>query len=732
VNRRKMMTSVAAMLTSASAIHPGTAQSESRMPDSSKPPVPPVATKIPLRTEQLGRVRVDDYAWMKDDNWQKVLRDPALIKPEVKDHLTAENAYVKAMLASTEVLQTAMFEEMKGRIKEDDASVPAPDGPFEYYSRFNIGGQHPIFARRPKGESDGEEVLLDCDALAKGKAYSQVSAADHSPDHKLFAYAEDAQGSEVHNIYVKDLATGEILKEPVESSTGDFAWSPDSAWLFWTHRDDNGRSDKIYRRPARGGLKDDVLVYDEPDDGFFVSVGTTGSDAFILISAGDHETSETLLIPAADPTAAPTVVEPRTVGLRYSVEHWDGRFVILTNADGAIDFKLVEAPVATPGRAHWKDFVAHKPGHFITGLAAYKNHLVRVERVNANTRIVITDRASKAEHPIVIDEEAYVLSLEGGYEFDTPVMRYVYQSPTTPRQWFDYDMATGAKTLRKTQEIPSGHDSAAYVTKRLYAKAADGQDVPITVLMKKGVALDGTAPLLLYGYGSYGMSMDPSFSIRNLSLVDRGWIWATAHIRGGSEKGYGWFLDGRKFTKKNTFTDFIACAEHLHGAGYGAKDRTVAYGGSAGGMLMGAITNLRPDLWSGIIGAVPFVDVLNTMSDTSLPLTPPEWPEWGNPLEDPEAYDYIASYSPYDNVTAKAYPAVLATGGLSDPRVTYWEPEKWTAKLREHTTSGAPILLKINMEAGHGGASGRFDFLKEIALDYAFAVWAVEKGWAKA
>jgi oligopeptidase B len=730
MNRRKMMTSAAAVITSVSAFKSKAAVSETRMTQS--PPVPPVARKIPKRIEQLGRVRVDDYAWMKDDNWQKVLRDPTLIKPEVKAHLTAENAYVKAMLASTEGLQAAMFEEMKGRIKEDDASVPAPDGPWEYYSRFNIGGQHPIFCRRPRGGTDGEQVLLDCDALAKGKAYSQVSAADHSPDHQLFAYAEDAQGSEVHHIYVKDLATGEVLNEPVESSTGDFAWSPDSQWLFWTHRDDNGRSDKIYRRPARGGLKDDVLVYDEPDDGFFVSVGATSSDAFILISAGDHETSETLLIPASDPTAAPKVVEPRTVGLRYSVEHWDGRFVILTNADDAIDFKLVEAPVATPGREHWKDFVPHKPGHFITGLAAYKDHLVRVERVNANTRIVVTDRASKAERPIVIDEEAYVLNLEGGYEFDTPVMRYVYQSPTTPRQWFDYDMATGEKTLRKTQEIPSGHDPAAYVTRRLYAQAPDGAEVPITVLMKKGVALDGQAPLLLYGYGSYGMSMDPSFSIRNLSLVDRGWIWATAHIRGGSEKGYGWFLDGRKFKKTNTFTDFIACAEHLHAAGYGAKGRTVAYGGSAGGMLMGAIANLRPDLWAGIIGAVPFVDVLNTMSDTSLPLTPPEWPEWGNPLEDEAAYDYIASYSPYDNVAGGAYPAVLATGGLSDPRVTYWEPEKWTAKLREHTTSGAPILLKINMDAGHGGASGRFDFLKEIALDYAFAVWAVDKGWTKA
>lgn len=726
MNRREMMTSVAAVAATSSVLIPGSSMSATAKP------VPPVAKKVPKRIEQLGRVRVDDYAWMKDDNWQKVLRDPSLIKAEVKEHLTAENAYVKAMLAPTQDLQKAMFEEMKGRIKEDDSSVPSPDGPYDYYSRFALGGQHPIYARRPRGKNDGEEVLLDSDALAKGKAYSQVSAAEHSPDHKLFAYAEDAQGSEVHKIYVKDLATGEILAEPVDSSTGDFTWSPDSKWLFWTHRDDNGRSDKIYRRPARGGLKDDVLVYEEPDDGFFVSVSVTGSEAFIVISAGDHETSETLLIPASDVAAKPKVVEPRTPGLRYSVEHWDGQFVILTNADDAIDFKLVEAPVANPGRAHWKDFVAHKPGTFITGHAAYKDHLVRVERVNANTRIVITDRATKAEKPIVVDEQAYVLSVEGGYEFDTPTLRYVYQSPTTPRQWFDYDMRSGDKVLRKTQEIPSGHDPSKYVTKRLYAKAPDGAEVPVTVLMKKDIKLDGKAPLLLYGYGSYGMSMDPSFSIRNFSLVDRGWIWATAHIRGGSEKGYGWFLDGKKFKKKNTFTDFIACAEHLHANGYGAKGATVAYGGSAGGMLMGAITNLRPDLWAGIIGAVPFVDVLNTMSDTSLPLTPPEWPEWGNPLEDKEAYDYIASYSPYDNVTAKPYPAVLATGGLSDPRVTYWEPEKWAAKLRANTTSGNPILLKINMEAGHGGASGRFDFLKEIALDYAFAVWAVDKGWTKA
>jgi oligopeptidase B len=692
-------------------------------------PTPPVAPKHPKRIEQLGRVRVDDYAWMKDDNWQAVLRDPSLVRADIKAHLQAENAYTAAMLASTEALQATLFAEMKGRIKEDDSSVPSPDGPFDYYARYQIGGQHPIYARRPRGAAEGEEVLLDADALAQGKAYSQVGAASHSPDHRLFAYAVDEQGSEVYRIYVKDLASGEILPEPVESATGDFTFSPDSAFIFWIWRDDNGRPAKVFRRPARGGTADDVLVYDEPDDGFFLSVGTTSSDAFIVIGSGDHETSEVRLIPAADPTAEPKVVEPRANGVRYDLEHWDDRFLIRTNADGAIDFKVVSAPIADPRRANWTDWAPHQPGRYVVGIDAYKDFFVRLVRENAANSLLITERGSGAEHVIGFDEEAFALSLAGGYEFDTTSLRFVYESPTTPRQTFDYDMAARTRVLRKTQEIPSGHDPAAYLTRRLFATAADGAQVPITVLMRAGTPLDGSAPLLLYGYGSYGMSMEPNFSIRNLSLVDRGWVWAVAHVRGGSEKGYGWFLDGRGAKKPNTFTDFIACAEHLAAAGYGQAGRIVAYGGSAGGMLMGAIANLRPDLWAGIIGAVPFVDVLNTMSDVTLPLTPPEWPEWGNPLEDAAAYDLIAGYSPYDNITAQAYPAVLATGGLSDPRVTYWEPAKWVAKLREKTTGAAPILLKINMDAGHGGASGRFDFLKEIALDYAFAIWAMDRAW---
>ncbi len=723
MNRRQMMAATAATALSSSLAVPGSTMA------ATPKPVPPVARKIPKRIEQLGRVRVDDYAWMKDDNWQKVLRDPTLIKADVKAHLTEENAYTKAMLAPTEALQAAMFEEMKGRIKEDDASVPDADGAWEYYSRYEKGAQHPIHARRPVGRTDGEVILLDEEAESKGKAFYQVGSASHSPDHSHYAWAVDEQGSEVYRIHVREIATGQLVGEPVESVT-EFVFSPDGQWIFWTLRDENGRPAKVFRRPLGGGARDDVLVYDEPDEGFFIGAGVTQSRKWIVISCGNQDSSEAWLIPASDPTARPVVVEPRKEGVRYDVDHWNDRFVIRTNADGAVDFKLVTAPEDKPGKAGWKDWIAHKSGNLILGTTAFRDWFVRLEKVDAVNRIVIT-RASGEEHAIAFDEEIYALGLDGGYEYDTASLRFTYTSMTTPRQWFDYDMATRKRTLRKTQEIPSGHDPAKYETRRLNAKTSDGAEAPNFVLMKKGTRLDGSAPLLLYGYGSYGISQEPSFSIRNLSLVDRGWIWATACPRGGAEKGWGWFLDGKKFKKKNTFTDFIACAEHLHANGYGAPERTVAYGGSAGGLLMGAITNMRPELWAGIIASVPFVDVINTMSDTTLPLTPPEWPEWGNPIEDAEAYDYMLSYSPYDQVARLPYPAVLATGGLSDPRVTYWEPRKWAAKLRDHTTSGDPILLKINMEAGHGGASGRFDFLKEIALNYAFAIWAVERGWEK-
>ncbi len=726
MNRRDLLATASAAL--AASTLPSTVQASGASMSQGRP-VPPVAKKIPVTIEQLGRTRVDEYQWMKDDNWQAVLRDPSLIKADVKEHLTAENAYREAMMASTVPLQNQMFEEMKGRIKEDDSSVPAPDGPWEYYTRYRTGDQHPLFCRRPRGREDGEVVLLDANALAAGKAYSEVSSADHSPDHSLFAYAEDAQGSEVHQIYVKDLATGEVLPEPIQSANGNFTFSPDSRWIFWTNRNDNGRPDKIFRRPARGG--ETTLVYEEEDEGMFIGVGRTADDRFVLVSIENQETSEVRYLPADDLAGTPRVLEPRLTARRYDADHWGDRWVIRTNTDEAVDFKIVEAPTEAPAKANWKDLVPHTPGRFIEGVALVKDFLGRQERADANTKIVIRDR-SGAEHEIAVGEPAYALSLGGASEFDTTVMRYGYNSPSTPTSTYDYDLATRQRTLRKVQEVPSGHDPADYVVERLNAPASDGELVPVTVLRRKSTPVDGSAPLLLYGYGSYGIPMPASFSTNRLSLVDRGWIYAIAHIRGGSDKGWNWFLSARRFSKKNTFTDFIAAAEHLIERRYARAGNIVAQGGSAGGLLVGAVTNMRPELWAGVIGQVPFVDVINTMSDTSLPLTPPEWPEWGNPIEDPEAYDYMFSYSPYDQVRPQAYPAVLATGGLSDPRVTYWEPEKGVARLRPATTTGKTVLLKINMEAGHGGASGRFDYLKEVAHDYAFAIWAVDKGWQRA
>ena len=691
-------------------------------------PVPPVAKKVPVRIEQLGRVRTDEYQWMKDDNWQAVLRDPTLIKQDVKENLIEENAYREAMMVSTLPLQNQMFEEMKGRIKEDDSSVPSADGPWEYYTRFNAGDQHPLYCRRPRGRTDGEEILLDANKLAEGKAYSVVGEAEHSPDHSLFAYAEDAQGSEVYKIYVKDLATGQVLPDVIDSATGDLTFSPDSQWIFWTNRNDNGRPDKIFRRPAKGGAT--TLVYEEEDEGMFIGLGRTSDDAFLIVTIANQETSESRLIPGNTPTATPVLVEPRVEGRLYSMDHWGDRWIIRTNTDDANDFKLVEAPTASPAKANWKDVVPHTPGRYIEGFSLTKDFISRQERADANTRIIIRDRAG-AEHEIAVDEPAYSLSLGGASEFDTTIVRYSYNSMSTPTSIYDYDQKSRERTLRKVQEIPSGHDPANYVVERLNAPASDGQLVPVSILRHKDTPVDGSAPVLLYGYGSYGMSMAASFSSNRLSLVDRGFIYAIAHIRGGADKGWNWFLNARRFTKKNTFTDFIAAADHLIEKNYARAGNIVAEGRSAGGLLMGAVTNMRPELWAGIIGGVPFVDLINTMSDTSLPLTPPEWPEWGNPLEDADAYDYMWSYSPYDQIEAKAYPAVLATGGLSDPRVTYWEPQKWVARLREHTTSTNPILLKINMEAGHFASSGRFDYLKDIAHDYAFAIWAVNKGWEK-
>jgi oligopeptidase B len=714
MNRREMLTASAA-----AALLPACASTDASMTDT---PTPPVARIEPKVIEQLGRTRVDNYAWLKDDNWQQVMRDPSVLRADIRAYLEEENAYREAMMAPTAELQERLYQEMRGRTKEDDSSVPTPDGPWEYYRRFETGAQHPKYVRRPRGQEGQEQVLIDVDAQAAGKTFYKVIAAQHSPDHSLFAYAVDEQGSEIYTVFVKDLASGETLASRIENCTGDFTWSPDSRFIFWTFRDDNGRPARIYRRPARGG--EDALVYDEPDDGFFLGVGVTESREYIIITAGNGAQSEYYTIPARTPTAAPTLFSARETDMLYAPTHWNGRWYVLTNADGAVDFKIITCAPGATARAQWRDFIPHEAGRYILGLSATKDYLVRAERSNALPRIIVRHRSGE-EHAIALEEEAFNLELAGGFEWDTTIHRYVYDSPTTPPQWYDYDMVTRTRVLRKQLEIPSGHNPADYVAQRFFATAGDGKRVPITVLMKRGTPIDRSAPLYLYGYGSYGISMDADFSIRRFSLVDRGWIYAIAHVRGGSEMGFGWFQDGRRLTKKNTFTDFVACAEELIARSYARPGHIVCEGRSAGGLLMGAINNMRPDLWAGVIGGVPFIDVLNTMSDTSLPLTPPEWPEWGNPLEDPEAYDYIASYCPYSNIERKAYPAVLSTGGLTDPRVTYWEPAKWAAKLRPHTTSERPVLLKMIMTAGHAGSAGRFEYLREIAHDYAFAIKAI-------
>jgi oligopeptidase B len=714
MNRREILQASAAL--PALALLPACATTDASMTET---PTPPVARIEPKTIEQLGRTRVDNYAWLKDDNWQQVMRDPSVLKPDIRAYLEEENAYREAVMASTTDLQERIYQEMRGRTKEDDSSVPAADGPWEYYRRFETGAQHPIYARRPRGAEGSEQVLINVDEQARGKTFYKVLQGQHSPDHNLFAYAVDEQGSEIYTVYVKDLASGQTLAHTITNCTGDFCWSPDSQLIFWVFRDDNGRPAKIYRRPASGG--EDALVYDEPDDGFFLSVGPSESREFILISAGNGAQSEYYTIPANNASAAPTLFSPREDELLYSPTHWNGRWYVLTNADNAVDFKIMTAEPGRTARAQWRELIPHQEGRYILGLGATKDYLVRLERCNALPQIVVRPVRGE-EYVIALEEEAFNLELSSGYEYDTPVQRYVYESPTTPMQWFDYDMAARTQTLRKTQEIPSGHDASQYEARRFFAPASDGKQVPVTVLMKRGTPVDGSAPLYLYGYGSYGISMDADFSIRRFSLVDRGWIYAIAHVRGGSEMGFGWFQDGRRFKKRNTFSDFVAVAEELIRRNYGRAGNIVCEGRSAGGLLMGAINNMRPDLWAGVIGGVPFIDVINTMSDTSLPLTPPEWPEWGNPLEDAEAYDYMASYCPYTNIAAKAYPAVLSTGGLTDPRVTYWEPAKWAAKLRPHTTSGRPVLLKMNMGAGHAGSAGRFEFLRELAHDYAFAL----------
>jgi oligopeptidase B len=684
-------------------------------------PAPPVAEKRPAFTVHHGVELVDEYAWLRDDNWQGVMRDPGALDAKIRAYLEAENAYAEAALDDTKALQEELFAEMKARIKEDDATVPTPDGGFEYFTSYVTGGQYVRLCRRRRGGGP-EEVLLDGNKEAEGKPYWQLGAAAHSPDHRLLAYAVDDRGSEFYAVRIRDLATGRDLPEVIPDTRGSPVWASDSATLFYVRLDEHARPLSVYRHRVGTAADADVLVYAEPDSGFYVGVDETQSGRFVLIEANDHQTSEIFLIDSHSPESAPRVVAERRFGHEYSVDHRGDRLIVLTNSGGAEDFRICEAPLDAPGPANWREIVVHKPGRLILDIVAFAGHLVRLEREDGLPRIVVREMESGAEHAIAFEEEAYSLGMDTGYEFDTSTLRFIYSSMTTPVQVYDYDMGNRTRVLRKTEEVPSGHNPADYVTRRLFAPAPDGEAVLISVLHGKTTPLDGSAPLLLYGYGAYGITIPASFSTNWLSLVDRGFVMAIAHVRGGKDKGYRWYTEGKHRKKVNTFTDFIAAGEYLAQVRYTRRGRIVANGGSAGGMLTGAVANMAPDLFLGIIADVPFVDVLNTMLDGSLPLTPPEWPEWGNPIESKEDFDIIRSYSPYDNVAAKAYPHIFAYGGLTDPRVTYWEPAKWVARLRARNTSGNLILLRTNMEAGHGGASGRFEALREIALDFAFAL----------
>ena len=684
----------------------------------------------------------DDYDWLRAQNWKEVLREPEALPADIRGYLEAENAYSKALMAPTRALQRDLVKEMRGRIKEDDASVPQPDGPFLYYSRYRKGGEHPLICRRPRTgqpasseKSTGnsrEQIMLDADALADGKDFFDLGDTAHSPHHRLLAWSADEAGSELHTIRVRDLASGEDLADSIVDTTGDIVWAGDSGSFFYVGVDADHRPSKVFRHRLGDQPEQDALLHDEADAGMFVDIDETQSGRFLLISISDHETSEIRVVDLSQPDSTPITIAARAVGRQYDVEHHGDDLLILTNADDAEDFKIVSAPVADPAPGNWRDLIAHKPGRLILSHICLKGRLIRLEREDGLPRIVIRDLATGAENSIAFDEEAYGLGLDAGYEFDTGTLRFIYASMARPAETYDYDMATGERVVLKRQEVPSGHDPAAYRVRRIFATAKDGAQVPISLLHRADTPLDGSAPCLLYGYGSYGSAMSASFRTRPLSLVDRGFVYAIAHVRGGTDKGRRWYLDGKREKKTNTFTDFIAAAETLADNSFTTRGRIVAEGGSAGGMLMGAVANMAPALFAGIIAEVPFVDVLNTILDDTLPLTPPEWPEWGDPIRDIAAFETIRGYSPYDNVTAQSYPPILAMGGLTDPRVTYWEPAKWVARLRATMTGGGPILLHTNMEAGHGGAAGRFDSLKETALAYAFAIHSVGQGWPEA
>ncbi len=670
----------------------------------------PSAPKRPQELSKHGDVRNDPWFWLRD------IDDPGTL-----EYLKAENAYTEAIMEPERALQGALFEEMRGRIKEDDSTVPQKDGDYYYYTRFEEGNQYPIFCRKRLSLDASEEAILDVNVLAKDLDYCRVGSMENSPDHKLLAYSMDADGSEIYTIYIKNLETGELLADAITNSYYSLEWANDSQTLFYDVLDENHRPVKILKHHLGADLAADELVYQEMDERFFVGVIKSSSKRFIYVAATGNNMSEWWYMDANDLRTSLTLIEPRREDFEYDVEDHGDRFLIRNNGDGAEDFKVSETPIASPASANWRDLVPHVLGRPIGGITVTRDHLILSSRDNGLPQIRVMEHATGDSFDIAFDEEDYSVGVMEGREWDITTLRFSYSSMTTPATIYDYNIETHDRELKKQTEVLGDFSSEKYRSRRVLAPAEDGTLIPISLLYAKDTPLDGIAPLYLYGYGSYGIVVDSNFGSARLSLVDRGFIFAVAHVRGGMDLGWGWYENGKLLNKQNTFTDFIACAEYLVDQSYTEKGRIIASGGSAGGMLMGAVANLCPDLFKAIVADVPFVDVLNTMLDDTLPLTTMEYNEWGNPNEK-SFYDYIKSYSPYDNVKLQDYPHMLITAGISDPRVTYWEPAKWTARLRDSKTDSNLLLLKIHMDSGHGGASGRFDRLKEVALEYAFAL----------
>lgn len=676
-------------------------------------PPPPVAARRPHSTTRHGVTIEDPYFWLKDQGYPKVE------DKDVLDYLKAENAYFEAAMAPHQPLIETIFQELKGRIKEDDESVPVKDGDWLYWWKFAPGAQYRAWYRKPVAGGP-DQLMLDEPALAAGLEYFKLGAIEVSPDAALLAYAADTNGSERFTIRVRELATGAERPDVIPEASPGVVWSADGQGFFYTLVNENWRPYVVKYHRLGTDPATDTVIYEEPDSGFFVGVGMTQSERFVVVSSADHVTSEVRLIPADQPLSPPLLVSPRQTGREYAVEERDGTLFIRAN-DTHKNFRVATASLAAPGV--WADLIPGSDHHYITDVTAFSDVLVVSERIDGLEQIRLR-RYDGTEHYIAFPEASYTAALGDNREFDVSALRLSYQSMVTPGTVYDYDIASRQLVVRKVQQIPSGYDASQYETVRLMAPARDGVQVPVSVVYKKGFRRDGSQPLHLYGYGAYGLAIPPGFSTARLSLLDRGFAFAIAHIRGGDDLGYQWYLDGKLDKRWNTFNDFVDVARHLVAEGYAAPGGISISGGSAGGELMGVVANTNPELWRAVVGHVPFVDVLNTMQDESLPLTPMEWPEWGNPITDPEAFALIRSYSPYDNVAARAYPPMLITGGLNDPRVTYWEPAKWAAKLRATKTDDNLLLLKTNMGAGHGGKSGRYESLREVAEEYAFVLKA--------